>query len=419
TKTNELARKLDPTRPTGGVRYSKKSELLEDVYTYNDFSHIGDNPGIEAKKKITSKMGSPYMVTEYNGHMFPTKSFDDESHRLSHALRHTSVLNDLYRHDDVLGGFGWCMFDYNTHKDFGSGDRICYHGVLDAFRNPKLAATAYSSQQEEKPVLEISSSMDVGEYAGSIRGEIYAFTNGDEVRLYKNDSLIKSFTREDNNLYPHLPMGPIVIDDFLGDLLDAETQFSVGQRKTLKKTLLVIAKFGPNNLPLKGLLLGAKLMGLYRMTVEEIGEYYTRYIGNWGQEATTYGFEALKAGKVIKRIEKKTMKAVDLEINVDRTILREGDTYDVATLRIKALSDSGNLLSYLMEPIELEVEGPIEIIGPSILTLRGGMTGTYIRSTGREGKGKLRLIMSGRKTWEVDFDVQIPKPNLEEVGGSH
>ena len=23
------------------------------------------------------------------------------------------------------------MFDYQTHKDFGSGDRICYHGVLE------------------------------------------------------------------------------------------------------------------------------------------------------------------------------------------------------------------------------------------------------------------------------------------------
>src|SRR5699024_12054919 len=37
-KTNEAARRLDPTRPTAGTRSTKKSQLLEDVYAYDDFS---------------------------------------------------------------------------------------------------------------------------------------------------------------------------------------------------------------------------------------------------------------------------------------------------------------------------------------------------------------------------------------------
>jgi beta-galactosidase len=36
-ETNALARSLDTTRQTGGVRYITESELLEDVYTMNDF----------------------------------------------------------------------------------------------------------------------------------------------------------------------------------------------------------------------------------------------------------------------------------------------------------------------------------------------------------------------------------------------
>ena len=36
-KINEIAKNLDPSRPTGGIRNFKNSELLEDVYTYNDF----------------------------------------------------------------------------------------------------------------------------------------------------------------------------------------------------------------------------------------------------------------------------------------------------------------------------------------------------------------------------------------------
>ena len=49
TKTNALAHSLDPTRPTSGVRYLEKSSLLEDIYSYNDFSHNGTNPGCRKK----------------------------------------------------------------------------------------------------------------------------------------------------------------------------------------------------------------------------------------------------------------------------------------------------------------------------------------------------------------------------------
>ena len=36
-ETNRVARELDPTRQTGGVRFITESEMLEDVYTMNDF----------------------------------------------------------------------------------------------------------------------------------------------------------------------------------------------------------------------------------------------------------------------------------------------------------------------------------------------------------------------------------------------
>ncbi|MBP5413704.1 MAG: glycoside hydrolase family 2 protein, partial [Lachnospiraceae bacterium] len=140
TRTNKLAHELDPTRPTGGVRCYKKSNLLEDVYTYNDFVHSGNNRGCDKKSAVTSDNDKPYLISEYMGHMFPTKAFDCEEHRAEHAMRHAKVLNDVNEQKDIAGRFGWCMADYTTHKDFGSGDRICYHGVMDMFRNPKMAA---------------------------------------------------------------------------------------------------------------------------------------------------------------------------------------------------------------------------------------------------------------------------------------
>lgn len=46
-RTNKLAHELDSTRPTGGVRYITDSELLEDVYTMNDFERCGNRVGDE------------------------------------------------------------------------------------------------------------------------------------------------------------------------------------------------------------------------------------------------------------------------------------------------------------------------------------------------------------------------------------
>ena len=53
-KTNALARNMDPNRQTAGVRNFAKSSFLEDVYTYNDFSHDGSNAGLAKKSSICS-----------------------------------------------------------------------------------------------------------------------------------------------------------------------------------------------------------------------------------------------------------------------------------------------------------------------------------------------------------------------------
>ena len=108
--TNFLAHKTDSTRPTGGVRCIKNSNLLEDVYTYNDFSHSGKNAGSLDKIKVTKSHGG-YLVTEHSGHMFPTKSFDTEQRRTEHAISHATVLDSVAGHDDCAGSSGWCAFD--------------------------------------------------------------------------------------------------------------------------------------------------------------------------------------------------------------------------------------------------------------------------------------------------------------------
>ena len=237
-KTNALARELDQTRQTGGVRYITGSELLEDVYTMNDFIHDGgykkilkkqiknfstyDNTeyidgevvGLRNQKDVTCLDECvPYLVTEYNGHMYPTKSFDQEERVVEHALRHAKIQNDSFLDDSITGAIGWCAFDYNTHADFGSGDKICYHGIMDMFRIPKFAAYLYKSQKDPKEeyVLQPLTYWSRGER--SIGGIIplVIFTNCDYVEFYYGNDLIGKYT-PNMEKFKGLPHAPIIID---------------------------------------------------------------------------------------------------------------------------------------------------------------------------------------------------------------
>ncbi|MBR3308275.1 MAG: glycoside hydrolase family 2 protein [Lachnospiraceae bacterium] len=390
-QTNAMAHALDPTRPTGGVRFIEKSHLLEDVYTFNDFSHDGKTPGCKKKASVTPDMSKGYLISEYNGHMFPTKSFDDEEHRLEHALRHCRVLDAVNDNRDIAGSFGWCMFDYNTHKDFGSGDRICYHGVMDMFRNPKLAAYVYSSQQNKRPVLEISSSMDIGEHPAGNRGGIYIFTNADSVRMYRNDVLIKEYT-EGDPAFSHLRHAPMLIDDYVGDRMKEEG-FSERQEAIVKKAINYIARYGMTDIPLDIKLKLAEAMTVYHMDFDTAYNLYGKYVGNWGGEATAFRYDAIKDGKVVKSVVKSTSSALKLDIRVDHTELEEKDSYDVATVRVRVCDQNGNVQPFFNMPLTVETEGPISLIGPKRVHIAGGMGGTYVKTTGESGKAKLTISL--------------------------
>ena len=405
-KTNAVAHKLDPSRPTGGVRAMKKSHLLEDVYTYNDFLHDGEMPGCDPKKKVTSDMEKPYLISEYNGHMYPTKAFDNEERRSEHAIRHANVLDAVAGQPDIAGSFGWCMFDYNTHKDFGSGDRICYHGVMDMFRNPKLAANIYACEQEQTPVLEITSSMDIGEHPGCNRGDIYILSNADSVKMYKNDRFIKEYL-PGMSPYKHLKHGPILIDDFIGDSFAQNERFRPKHAKEITDAMNLVARGSLNHIPKRLYLTALKLLLIYHIDFAEVTRLYTKYIGDWGGTATVYRFDAIKDGKVIKSVTKEPVREIRLEAEADHTILTEQHSYDVALVRIRAVDDHGNVLPFYQEPVRLITEGDISIIGPDTIALQGGMGGTYVKSLGRSGQGALLLQSLTAGEVRIPFQIKI------------
>ena len=380
-RTNALARELDPSRPTSGVRFLSQSSLLEDVYGFNDFSHNGRNPGCRPKKAATPDMGKGILITEHSGHMFPTKSYDNWARRQEHALRHARVLNDAYATGEHAGCIGWCMFDYVTHKECGSGDRVCYHGVLDTFRNPKLAASLYRSQQEKTPVLAIGSNMDLGDYSTSAIGNVYAFTNADSVRLYKNDVFLGEMSEK---AFPALPHSPILLNP-MGDQL-TETEGYTGDAEKLVHEILYATKvYGLDHLPGEYDEKLRECEARYGVDWAEIVRLYGKYIGGWGDQSMCWRVDSVKDGQVAASVTCCPSIKLHLDVKVSKTELLEGNTYDMAAVRIRLLDEYDNPAIYGQIPVILSLEGAAELVGPYVVTAEGGMCGTYIRTNGQSG----------------------------------
>ena len=404
-RTNETVRRLDPTRPTAGTRSTRRSQLLEDVYAYTDYSYHGRGVGCEARTAVTPDTRKGYLISEFEGAQFPAKSFDDEPHRLAQALRYAAVLNDAIAQQGVAGSFGWCMTDYNTHREFGSGDRISYQGVMDMFRNPKLSAAVYASQKTPRSpsdiVLEISSSMALGDHPGGFAGACWAFTNAESLRLYRDNDFVAEFTPDRRGRFAALPHPPIEIHDFVGLLLE---KYEGLDRTAAPQVAAILNEMRRDSMDLSPLS-RARMYSL-RLSWNELVQLYYKYIGVLGSPAAVYRFEAVWHGRAVRTVVKEPVQSVRLECTVHNPILTDGPTWDCAAVSLRAIDQNGNLLPYCSEAVKLSVEGPLRILGPSVVPLRGGMAGTYLATTGEAGPAKLHCRMEGALDTEVSLTIR-------------
>lgn len=340
-ETNRVARALDPTRPTGGIRFLTESEMLEDVYTMNDFflgqEELGGNrprTALRPQREVTGKDHDvPYLVTEFGGHMYPTKSWDQEQRQAEHVRRHLEVMDAACGDRTISGTIGWCAFDYNTHKDFGSGDRICHHGVMDMFREPKFAAFAYASQgaPEDGVVMEPVTFWARGER--NIGGvlPLMVLTNCDEVELRYGQNAPKR-VGPDRESFPNLPHPPVVID-----------------RRHFSK--------------------------------DELGQW-----GRIWEDGLLTGYIAGRKVAEMRLVADPVATTLEVAPDADR-MAAEGDCLRVM---FRALDQAGRKLPFFTEPLRIEVEGAARRIGPEMVTFRAGSAGVWLASTGQAGPVTLR-----------------------------
>ena len=335
-----------------------------------------------------------YLISEFGGQQMPTKPFDDETHRLVQARRTAAVLNDSIAQQGVAGSFGWCMADYNTHREFGSGDRICYHGMLDMFRNPKLAAAVYASQKTPRSpsdiVLEVSSGMALGDLPSGAPTACWVFTNAESVRLYRGNDYIAAFSPDRHGRFAAMPHPPIEINDFVGSLLEKYEGMDSPSAQAAAAILNDMRRCAMELSPLSK----ARMLSL-RLSWNEVARMYCKYIGILGSPSPVYRFEAVWHGRVVGTVVREPVQSVRLECTVHNPILTDGPTWDCAAVSLRAIDQNGNLLPYCGEAVQLRVDGPLKIIGPSVVPLRGGMAGTYLATTGEAGRAVLHCRMEG------------------------
>ncbi|TVL62753.1 beta-D-galactosidase [Brachyspira hyodysenteriae] len=349
-ETNKKAHELDKTRQTGGVRYLMGSELLEDVYTMNDFNYDGVADPLRAQKFVTKlDKNVPYMITEYNGHMFPTKMQDCEERLMEHTKRHFEIINAVAIDKHISGSTGWCAFDYHTHYNFGSGDRICYHGVYDMFRNPKLAASAYSSQMSTRNeiILEPITIYARGERAIGGISPLMVATNCDYVELYYRDELMaKEYPA--TGKYQGLKHAPVIIK--------------------MEVNIPGVSDMGWGDMKLIGYIDG-------KPAIEK------NYLNN-------PTFKALE------------VKADDDEINA----VSGGSAWDSTRITVKAVDAIGNRLPYINEAITIEVKGAGELIGNDNPVLEGGYYSFWVKSN--KSKGSIKVTVKNKRVKEATIEIK-------------
>ncbi|MBE0691108.1 MAG: glycoside hydrolase family 2 protein, partial [Anaerolineae bacterium] len=323
-QTNALTRELDPTRQTGGVRNFIESTLLENVFTLNDFT-----------EGIQPPLTRPHLITEFGGHMLPTKTWDHEERRIEHALKHARKHNLQMGHTDVAGAIGWCAFDYHTHKDFGSGNRICYHGVMDIYRLPKMAAYFYRSQKSPSVeiVLYAATNWTMGDRSGGGNNPLVVFSNCEAVEVLIGDTSQGCF-QPDYEQYPHLNHPPFTVR-------------------------------------------------------------WPEPYNPWGTAFSDLTVRGYIQGHVVAehKIDSDHIPH-SLRLSANTTRLKP-DSADMARLAVQIVDKYGNVLPYQMRIVQFSLEGNAALIGDNPLVLLGGQGACYLKSRHTEGEVTIRAYTEG------------------------
>ena len=195
------------------------------------------------------------------------------------------------------------------------------------------------------------------------------------------------------------------MDDTIGVLLETQEHFDKAKADTLRDCLLAAGRYGLAGLPLRYKLKLAWCMVRYKMSFADGVALYGKYVGNWGGAATRWRFDAKNGDTVVKSVTLCPSHRLHLEVTPSATVLREGDTYDMAGVRVRILDENGSPAVYAQLPLTFAVTGAAVLVGPAAATAEGGMGGTYLRTVGQTGTAALTVSAPQCAPVTVEFTV--------------
>jgi len=326
TLFNDLAHRLDPSRPTGGDDFSSThGRYVFDVFSKHDYGTVRTGAGQREPSLSPPEdvWGKPYLVCEAIGTLSgPSRHYrrtDSQAIQQGQAWAHAIVQNTSYSKDAYCGLLAWSGFDYLS----GSGHSyqgVKYTGVVDVFRVPKPGAAIYQAQVDPRvqPVIAPAFYWDFGP-ASPVTSLPSAMicSNLDVLRVYVGGELLTTVT-PDTGRFGSLPYPPSFV------------KFSSVDSGTLP------------NLRIDGYLDGVKV--------------------------ASRTFDADPSHDSL------SLEADDLVI--------DGDGGDATRVAFRAVDQYGNARPYVDGDVTLSVDGPAMLVGVNPLDFgaTGGVGAAWIRS---------------------------------------
>ncbi|HSZ39093.1 MAG TPA: glycoside hydrolase family 2 TIM barrel-domain containing protein [Trebonia sp.] len=251
TRTREVARRLDDSRPTAGAMAGRldTEQYVQDVFAEDDYS---SSRGPDGKKRPAlhprgPRTDRPYLISEAVGTLSGPARFyrrtDPQPVQQGQALAHARVHNLAGSDDRYCGVLAWSGIDYESGTGRNIRESVKYTGVVDLFREPKPGAAIYQAQVDPRvrPVIAPAFYWDFGRTSpvNKLKAAMIC-ANLDRLVVWVGGTE-HARVMPDVAGYPHLAYPPsfvtfrrvsgkgcpeLRIDGYLGDSLVASRSFS-------------------------------------------------------------------------------------------------------------------------------------------------------------------------------------------------
>lgn len=384
-ETIDLIKKIDKVRPIGGKYTQSKSDIIEDVFIKDDYSYDGTNFGLISPIKVMKK-SHPYIVSGSVGDKFKVNSNDSEKALVNQMLAHYKVLDASLSYPKLAGTFSNSL-----------NDNIINDGILNENGIAKYSAFAYMSFRE-KPFLEVCSNLSLEEE------NIYISTNCDLVRFYINDEYIGNFY-PDKEEYKYLEHPPICIHNILSYLIYIKEEYN--QKDSIFLSELIKSKINlkEDKLSLK---MNLKLQALYlknKINKYDLIKLIEKYTNLKNNHTNVFLFEGILDEKIVSSTRMGYFTKSSVYIKVLDLELKESNTYEMTKLIVTHLDEYNNRIINSNIKVNINIDGPLEVVGPKEIYLIGGSNVFYLKTTNKSGIATIYIDSEGFETKQIEIGV--------------